>query len=982
MGAVYLAADLRLGREVALKVLPTGLASDAERVRRFQHEAKILASLNHPNIVAIYSVEEAEGLHFLIMERVEGRTLDAVVPAEGLPTGSFFEMAIPMADAMAAAHDRGIVHRDLKPANLMITDRGALKVLDLGLAKLLEEADRVDMDAPTRTGNPTASGTVLGTVGYMSPEQAEGRPVGPQSDVFSMGVLFYEMLTGANPFRRGSTASSLAAILGSRPPALRTRRPDLPRALERIVERCLAKDAAKRYPSAAALGGDLMECRARYRRSRAGLRAMLRRPALALPALASGAAVLALLGWLWHEAVGERYAREELLPRIERAVTADWRDFTEAYRLAVEAERYIPDDPRLVALFSRMSFEVSVTTQPAGAEVFVKDYGSPADDWRRLGVSPLEDVRLPVGVMRWKLVKPGYDTVLAASSTWDVRLEGDSLLVPQDLVRTLDRAGTVPPGMVRVEGAETAVGRLDDFYIDRFEVTNRQFQEFVDDGGYGTRDYWKHGFVEDGAELPWEEAIARFVDRTGRPGPANWQAGTHPEGQGDHPVSGISWYEAAAYAELVGKSLPSGHHWGLARGEATTLLQFPQLGGYAIFAPFSNFGGRGSHAVGSQPSITAFGAYDMAGNVREWCFNATEEGRLVRGGSWTDTTYMFTGLSQLPPMDRSSQNGFRCAYYPDPEAVPEAAWAPIQLPAGRDASARDPVSDEVFAAFRQRFAYDRSDLRARLESRDESNEYWIREKVSYDAAYGGERILAHLFLPRNASPPYQTVIYFPGSASLFQGASDGIDEYYEVPVFLSFLARSGRAVLYPVYKGTFERQDLSLAALHYGEPSHRYTEYLVQLVKDFRRSIDYLETRSDIDDGRIAYYGMSWGGALGGVIPAIEDRLRASVLVSGGLPGRVPRPEADPSNYLPRVRTPTLMINGRYDMLMPLQQAIRPMFELLGTPPEDKDLLLFETDHIPPRNELIQGTLEWLDRYLGPVRGGSRTAAGSNGPAG
>lgn len=981
MGAVYGAVDLRLRREVALKVLPTRLASDAERVRRFQHEAKILASLNHPNIVAIYSVEEAEGLNFLIMERVEGRTLDAVVPPEGLPTDSFFEMAIPIADAMAAAHDRGIVHRDLKPANLMITDGGVVKVLDLGLAKLLEEADRVDPDAPTRTGSPTVIGAVLGTVGYMSPEQAEGRPVGPQSDVFSMGVLFYEMLTGANPFRRGSTASSLAAIVGSRPPALRTRRPDLPRALERIVERCLTKDAAKRYPSAAALGGDLMECRARYRRSRTGLRAMLRRPALAVPTLASCAAVLALLGWLWHEAAGERYAREELLPRIERAVAADWRDFTEAYRLAVEAERYIPDDPRLGALFSRMSLDVSVTTEPAGAEVFVKDYGSPADDWRRLGVSPIEDVRLPIGVMRWKLVKPGYDTVLAASSTWDVQLGGDSLLVPQDLVRTLDRAGTVPPGMVRVEGAETAVGRLDDFYIDRFEVTNRQFQEFVDDGGYGTRDYWKHGFVEDGAELSWEEAMSRFVDRTGRPGPANWQAGTHPEDQGDHPVSGISWYEAAAYAEFVGKSLPSSHHWGLARGEATTLIQFPQLGGYAIFAPFSNFGGRGPHAVGSQPSITAFGAYDMAGNVREWCFNATEGGRLVRGGSWTDTTYMFTQPSQLPPMDRSPQNGFRCALYPEPESIPPAAVAPLQLPTRRDAYVQKPVSDEVFAIFEQRFAYDRSDLRARLESRDESNEYWIREKVSYDAAYGGERILAHLFLPRNAPPPYQTVIYFPGSASLFQGASDGIDEYYEVPVFLSFLAKSGRAVLYPVYKGTFERQDLSLAPIHIGESSHRYTDYLVQLVKDFSRSIDYLETRRDIDAERLAYYGMSWGGALGGIIPAVEERLQASVLLSGGLQPVPPRPEADPLNYLPRVRVPTLMINGRYDMLLPLDRAARPMFDLLGSPEEDKELLLFDTDHIPPRNEFIAATLDWLDRYLGPVRTGSRTA-GSNGPAG
>jgi pimeloyl-ACP methyl ester carboxylesterase len=194
---------------------------------------------------------------------------------------------------------------------------------------------------------------------------------------------------------------------------------------------------------------------------------------------------------------------------------------------------------------------------------------------------------------------------------------------------------------------------------------------------------------------------------------------------------------------------------------------------------------------------------------------------------------------------------------------------------------------------------------------------------------------------------------------------------------LSYIVKNGRAVLYPVYKGTFERRDASLPRIDMGDSSHRYTEYLAQLVKDFRRSIDYLETREDIDPEKLAYYGMSWGATLGGVIPAVEDRVRANVLLSGGLRvwaagGRRTasfRPEADPLNYLPRISTPTLMINGRYDMLHPLEESIRPMFDLLGTPAEHKELLLFETDHIPPRNEFIKGTLAWLDRYLGPVYG-------------
>jgi len=219
--------------------------------------------------------------------------------------------------------------------------------------------------------------------------------------------------------------------------------------------------------------------------------------------------------------------------------------------------------------------------------------------------------------------------------------------------------------MVRVAGAETAAGTLEDFYIDRFEVTNRQYKEFIDKGGYRNKDYWDHEFRRDGKILTWDEAMTEFVDQTGRPGPSTWQAGGYPEGQGDFPVSGLSWYEAAAYAEYAGKNLPTGTHWGLARGEATQIIKFPQLGGNGLFAPFSNFQGWGPVPVGSLPGITSCGAYDMAGNVREWCWNETPKGRLIRGGAWNDAPYMFGRKSQLPAFDRSPKNGIRCAFYPD-----------------------------------------------------------------------------------------------------------------------------------------------------------------------------------------------------------------------------------------------------------------------------------------------------------------------------
>lgn len=598
----------------------------------------------------------------------------------------------------------------------------------------------------------------------------------------------------------------------------------------------------------------------------------------------------------------------------------------------------------------------------------MKEYSSPDSEWNYVGVSPIRQLRMPIGIFRWKIEKEGYESLLAAATTFDVDIAKENLVAPYNIIRVLDEQKRAPPGMVRVSGATTRLGKIDDFYIDRYEVTNQQYKKFVDSGGYLKKEYWKNNFSDGETVLTWDQAIGRFVDQTGRPGPAQWQAGNYPEGQGDYPVSGISWYEAAAYADFVGKSLPTETHWTLATGAYTPLLAYPQLGGFVVFAPFSNFQWKGPVSVGSLQGITPYGAYDMAGNVREWCWNETPKGRLIRGGGWGDNTYMFRNLSQAPPMDRSVRNGFRCALYTDITKVPQLAFEAVTLPDAIDYYREKPVDDSVFQVYREQFSYDRTPLNAQVESKKESPDGWVQEKITFDAAYGNERIIAYLFLPKNASPPYQTVIYFPGSASAWKESSKDIESYYEFPLFLSFIVSNGRAVLYPVYKGTFERR----VHLPGGDPSHPqdshlYREYHIQLVKDLRRSIDYLESRPDIASKKLAYYGMSWGGWLGAMIPAIEDRIQTSVLVGGGFFPRQTRPEVQQINYVRHTKIPTLMLNGKYDTIVPYETSTKPMFDLLGTPKDQKELKLYETDHIPPRNEFIKETLAWLDRYLGPV---------------
>jgi len=248
MGEVYRAQDAKLGRDVALKVLPAEMAHDPERLARFHREAKALAQLDHPNIVTIHSVEECNGVHFLTMQLVEGRSLDRVIPASGLPLEQIVEIARALGDALAVAHDKGIVHRDLKPGNVMVTSEGHVKVLDFGLAKDVRAANGGDLTLTS--DSQTQIGIVMGTPAYMSPEQAAGRLLDHRTDIFSLGVVLHEMATGRRPFEGTSSAELVSAILRDTPPSVTDARPDLPSDLARIIRRCLEKDPSHRVQTA------------------------------------------------------------------------------------------------------------------------------------------------------------------------------------------------------------------------------------------------------------------------------------------------------------------------------------------------------------------------------------------------------------------------------------------------------------------------------------------------------------------------------------------------------------------------------------------------------------------------------------------------------------------------------------------------------------------------------------------------------------
>jgi formylglycine-generating enzyme required for sulfatase activity/DNA-binding winged helix-turn-helix (wHTH) protein/dienelactone hydrolase len=925
MGVAYKAIDLNLGREVALKLLLEPWTGNAAALERFQREACAASALNHQNICTIFAMEDLAGQPAIAMELLQGETLADRLARGVLASTDLLGLAIPIAEALAAAHGKGIIHRDIKPTNIFLTANGVAKVLDFGLAKNTRAVI-------SPVAELTKKGTPMGSIRYMSPEQARGDELDARSDLFSFGVVLYQAATGCLPFDGEHLAAALHAIIYDPPKPPRALQPELPAAVERITLRCLQKEPDGRYPSSATLVENLRACQ-----DQPGLPERRRpaRPRAAIVGAFAAVLLLALSGaWYYRRGAPARWARQVALPEIARRVEAGQE--ATVFPLLYKALQVLPQDPELNRLRREISHPFTIRTAPPGASVYVKPYMEPDADWLFIGQSPLENFMLAMGYYRWKITKPGFRT-----------LEGAGGIQAATINFILDPEGSVPAEMVHVPGGSFGLlGRtvhLDDYWMDRYEVTNRQFKEFVEKGGYRNRQYWREPFVKDGRRLSWAEAMAEFRDATGRPGPANWEVGDYPRGQDDYPVAGVSWYEAAAYAAFAGKQIPTVFHWQRAAN----------FGIHADILLFSNFDGSGPARVGSRRGIGAFGTYDMAGNVREWCWNAIGNKRYILGGGWNQTRPYYAVPNAFSPFDRSPANGFRCVKYPA-GALVASLNEPVEQPV-RDYRTETPASDSVFRILQHFYSYDRAELNARTESVDESSPYWRSERITFDAAYEHQRVIAFLYLPRKARAPYQTIIFAPSGHS---GTVGSIDEA-EIKRMDS-LMKSGRAVLFPEYQGTFERRP------HNAPGPSGETGQAIQRSKDLYRSVDYLETRKDIDIGRLGFFSISGGSQTALIALPQEPRVKAAVLAEAGLPvGRRP-PEVDGINFTPRLRIPILVLSGRYNTY-PVETNQLPLFRLLGTPEKDKRLVLFESGGRGPTHLYIKDTLDWFDRYLGPV---------------
>ena len=621
MGVVYKALDTKLNRHVALKFLPPELTRDDDARERFMREAQAASALDHPNICTIHEIDSTpDGQLFIAMGYYEGETLKKRIERGPLPVEKALDIAVQMAQGLAEAHAADIVHRDIKPANVMITKSGLVKIVDFGIAKLLGV-----------TG-PTQTGTTLGTVSYMSPEQIAGEDADQQSDVWSLGAVLYEMLTGQPAFKGENQWAVMNAISNRDPDPPSSLSPEVPPEVQAVVLQALKKPKETRYVSASAF-----EAAARASQ-RTGSGSSSPRAAFSLR-LAVPALVVAIALGIWGvvsviQGGDAQHAREQLIPQILQLIDQD--AYVEAFALAEEAEQHIPNDPTLVAAWEQIAIVSSIVTEPAGSDIYIKSYADANAGWELLGQSPVVSLRLPLGhAVQLRVEKAGYESRLLATG-----VPGFFFRTDETPVIDLLGVGQVPPDMVLVPGGdyrlritgfnEGARANLAPFLVDRHEVTNAEFKEFVDAGGYAQSSYWDGlEVVKDGQRLSWEQAMAEFVDSSGRPGPAAWELGDYLDGQANYPVTGVSWYEAVAYNKFRDKELPTIYHW----ARAALPPHDNALPLAASMVPVSNFDGGGPAAVGSYASMGPYGTFDTAGNVKEWCWNASSDDRWIMGGA-------------------------------------------------------------------------------------------------------------------------------------------------------------------------------------------------------------------------------------------------------------------------------------------------------------------------------------------------------------
>jgi formylglycine-generating enzyme required for sulfatase activity len=545
----------------------------------------------------------------------------------------------------------------------------------------------------------------------------------------------------------------------------------------------------------------------------------------------------------------------------------------------------------------------------------------------------------------------------------DAPIQIQAKLIPT--TESPDRMVFVPGGDYALVSYAKPTGntvRLDDYFIDQFEVTNSDYLEFVTAGGYLKLQFWKYPFRKDGMNISWEQATQYFVDRTGLSGPRSWSNQSFPPGKGQHPVTGITWYEAAAYAEFRGKRLPTVFQWEKAarNGSFTHLHRLIMPWGMSSTSDRlinrANFLGHETVPVEScESGMSPYGCYNMAGNVAEWCLNPQGPGFTIAGGSWKDPLYLFSEFGAYPSFHSSDTTGFRCVINFAQQSGDQGA---MTLTPEEEIPVYSSTTPAEAQAMLRHYEYDRTPLEPEIVDTQQTDA-WQREMLSFKGA-GGERAIAYLYLPKNAQRPLQVIHYIPTDAAFY-----GLPVSDEIETHAAPYIKAGRAVFAVVLKG-YRKRDWPSGFQVPKRDSVAYRDMVVNWAIDHYRGLDYLTTRTEIDAGKIACFAVSVNNRKLTLV-STERRYAALILMGAGLIKSWSEmiKEADGVNFAPHMLAPKLVIHGRYDEAIPYRTEAEPLFKLLRGP---KRLVVVDYGHVPPLEVSVPIINRWLDETMGTVK--------------
>lgn len=611
-------------------------------------------------------------------------------------------------------------------------------------------------------------------------------------------------------------------------------------------------------------------------------------------------------------------------------------------------------NPVIKSYYDKVTMPVSIFSEPKNIEVSFKRIKDSINNWYFLGKTPLNNIRVPNETLEYKFkTKESSYTEFVHAYTLSNNL--NNFILPKQVVLIKDH--------VMFLGGKKALNypgvdhlpeiKIGPYSMAKFEVTNKDFKEFMDAEGYSRPEYWDFPYNLDGKELTFKETIKTFLDKYGQFGPVDWSYGSYPVGQENFPVTGISWFEARAYAKYKGLSLPNLYQWANAA----------RLQSASSFVPNSNFSKNQLVEVGSMDSQNPNLLYDIAGNAREWIINSVEETHSkkgILGGGFKDDPYYFNDYFGQNVLDRSISNGMRLVKNLESYSVINSSPESIISIATRDFMNEKPVSDDVFEIFKEQFNYADKPLNAKITTEKISSGTIKADRYEITSPYEENGMLpGYIFYDSAYTKPLKPIIFFPGSNAIHLTNVD-----YMIKSNLNsfrYLMSEGYALFLPIYLSTYERADELKS--DYPNESSSYKEHVIKWGQDYKRTIDYIITRKDMDASNLTYFGVSWGGYMANTLLAIDDRVKSATLYVAGLTFQKSKKEVEAYHYTQRINMPVLMLNGEFDQFFPLETSQIPMFKLLGTKEEDKEHYVSKTGHYVPKAVLIKKHLSWLKKY-------------------